>query len=204
MAAAAMRMQQSRKAPAQVAPEAAERLRALGYVSGSAPAAVDDPKAPESCQADRVMDDVRACASANCSAGNAAAAAAVLRTLAERHPQAHDLSDDVCPGAEGSRARAAKPWRSTKPRSEMAGDAALFHDLAVAAREAGDAAEASRAEAGRACARLRQRDGAQWPRAAARRRRPACRGRGGVRESRRKRIRPTPRTGRTSETRDVR
>ena len=101
MAAAAMRMQVSRKAPAQIAPEAAERLRALGYVSGSAPAAVDDPKAPNPARLiaswttfERSFDVLRA--------GNAAAAAAELRTLAGAASAGADLSDDVCPGAEGS------------------------------------------------------------------------------------------------------
>ncbi len=146
MAAAAMRMQVSRKAPAQIAPEAAERLRALGYVSGSTPAVVEDPEAPNPARLiaswttfERSFDALRA--------GNAAAAAAELRRLAERHPQAQIFQTTYAQALK----EAGRPGEAVAIYKDAVrkwpGDAALFHDLAVAAREAGDAAEASRAEA---------------------------------------------------------
>ena len=145
MAAALMRLQTSSKPTTQVAPEAVERLRALGYVSGSAAATVDDPKAPNPARLieswttfERSLDAMRA--------GNAAASAAELRTLAGRHSQAQIFQTTYAEALK----EAGRPGEAVEIYKDAIrkwpGDPALFHDLAVAAREAGDNAEAARAE----------------------------------------------------------
>ncbi|HXG55596.1 MAG TPA: sulfatase-like hydrolase/transferase, partial [Vicinamibacterales bacterium] len=130
---------------AQVAPEAAERLRSLGYASGSNAISSDDPKAPNPAAAiaswvvfERALGDLQA--------GRAVVALPSLKALMTQHPAA--------PVFQATYAQALKEAGRTREamviyRAAVAkwpNDATLFHDLAVAAREAGDAAEAARAE----------------------------------------------------------
>jgi arylsulfatase A-like enzyme/Tfp pilus assembly protein PilF len=145
MAAAIIKMQAPRQPAAQVAPDAVERLRALGYVSGSGAAAPDDPKAPNPARFidswtsfERSLDQLRA--------RDAATAVPALKMLAGRHPDAQLFQSTYAQVLkDAGRAREAVAIYKDAVR-KWPGDAALFHDLAVAAREAGDAAEASRAE----------------------------------------------------------
>ena len=133
------------KPEAQVAPEAAERLRALGYVSGSNAITSDDPQAPNPAKTiaawtafERALGDLQS--------GRAAAALPALQSLAGEHRGA--------PVFQSTYAQALRVVG--RPRDAVAvytaavakwpTDAALFHDLAVAARDAGDEAEALRAE----------------------------------------------------------
>ena len=145
MAAAVTRMQASPKPAAQVAPEAAERLRALGYVSGSGAAAVDDPKSPNPA---RVIDSWTTFERAlrQLRSGDAAAAVPALSALAARHPASQVFQSTYAQALKdaGRVREAVAVYRGAVRR--WPGEAALFHDLAVAAREAGDVTEASRAE----------------------------------------------------------
>jgi len=125
--------------------EAAERLRALGYVSGASGPARVDPNAPNPA---RAIDSWTAFekALAQLNAGQAAAALPQLKALAAQFPDglvfqtsyARALQETGHPGDAVNVLRAAvKRWPA---------DAALFHDLAVAARTAGDDGEALGAE----------------------------------------------------------
>ena len=128
-------------APA-VDPAAAERLRALGYVSGRA--AEVDAKAPNPA---RVIDGWTTfeTALAQVSRGQAANAVPVLRQLTARFPSSLFTGTLGRALLESGDARAAvKLYRAAAGRN--ARDATLFHDLAVAAKAAGDPAEALRAE----------------------------------------------------------
>ena len=145
MAAALLKMQQSRKPEAPIAPDAAERLRALGYVSGSSAIPSDDPEAPNPRHAieswtvfERALGDLQA--------GRASAALPMLKTLAAKHPGAQIFHTTYAQALrESGRARESiAVYRAAIAR--WPNDPALFHDLAVAAREAGDATEALRAE----------------------------------------------------------
>ena len=145
MSAALETLQANRIAPAAVAPDAAERLRALGYASGSATIRTDDPDAPNPARVISAWADFER-ALGLLQAGNASAAVPVLRRLAARHAgapvfqstYAQALKDAGDPGA------AVRIYRAAVAR--WPADPALFHDLAVAAREAGDLEEAARAE----------------------------------------------------------
>jgi choline-sulfatase len=144
MAAALEKLQVPQRAPAPVAAEAKERLRALGYVSGAGPltAGGNGPNPADLIavwtEFERALDRMRR--------GPAAAAVPVLERIAEQHADAPlFLSTYAAALKESGRAvdavavyrRAVQAWP---------GDASLFHDLAVAAREAGDSVEAGRAE----------------------------------------------------------
>ena len=131
-------------APAAIAAEASERLRALGYVSGSATPAASDPRAPNPA---RVIDAWATFESAlsHINAGRARDALPALKVLAEKFPNA--------PVFQTTYGRALKD--AGRPAEAMAvyrkavahiRDASLFHDLAVAARAAGDIGEAVKAE----------------------------------------------------------
>jgi arylsulfatase A-like enzyme/Flp pilus assembly protein TadD len=144
MAATLAQMQPRTAGAPVVAADAAERLRALGYASGSNAITSDDPQAPNPASAIGAWTTFEQ-ALGQLHAGGARAAASVLHRLVAAYPgapvfhstyaQALRASGDVRGAVQAYRKAVAK-WPS---------DAALFHDLAVAAREAGDVAEATRA-----------------------------------------------------------
>ena len=145
MAGALARLRPAGEGKAQIAPEAAERLRALGYVSGSSAITSDDAKAPNPARViaawtefERALGILRA--------GRPAEAVRILEKLASQHPgapvfqstYAQALKDSGNPrGAVAVYKAAVSKWPS---------DPGLFHDLAAAARDAGVVAEATRAE----------------------------------------------------------
>jgi tetratricopeptide (TPR) repeat protein len=131
---------------ASLPPEAAERLRALGYVSGSpAPGAAADPAAVNPAREidawvrfERALSEV--------TQDKPADALPVLKDLAQRFPDARVFQSTYARALKDSgRAPAALAIYKTAVRRWPA-DASLYHDLSVAARAAGDAAEAFRAE----------------------------------------------------------
>ncbi len=145
MASMLSKMQPASSSTAAVAPEAAERLRALGYVSGSAAIKSDDPGAPNpASQIAKWTAFERALSTLQ--SGKAAEAAAMLKPLAAGNPGAPVFQSTYAQALrESGHARAAVAiYRAAVAR--WPGDAALFHDLAVAARDAGDPKEALRAE----------------------------------------------------------
>ena len=126
-----------------VAADAAERLRALGYVSGgSAPV---DSAAPNPASAIASWDTFEA-ALAQVTANRAHQALPALRNLAARFPRSTVFQSTYARALmeAGQPKAAVDAYRSAIARSPR--DAALFHDLAAAARAAGDRAEALRAE----------------------------------------------------------
>ncbi|CAN5711501.1 hypothetical protein BH18ACI5_BH18ACI5_20070 [soil metagenome] len=130
---------------AAIAPEAAERLRALGYVSGANAITSDDPGASNPARTIATWTEFEM-ALADLQAGRGASALSRLGALARANPggpvfqstyaQALKDAGRVKEAVALYQAAAAK-WPS---------DPTLFHDLAVAAREAGDTVEAQRAE----------------------------------------------------------
>lgn len=145
MSAAIDRLGAGAKTATTVSAEAAERLRALGYVSGASAIRSDDPRAQNPARTidawtrfERVLGQLQA--------GRPDAALPALRALAAEHPGA--------PVVQSTYARALKEaghlneavgiYKAAVER--WPGDPALFHDLAVAARDAGDLDEAARAE----------------------------------------------------------
>ncbi len=139
------RMQPASSAAAPVAPEAAERLRALGYVSGSGAIKSDDRAAPNPASHIGTWAAFER-AFSTLQSGKAGEAAAMLKPLAAENPGAPVFQSTYAQALrESGDARAAVAiYRATVAR--WPGDAALFHDLAVAARDAGDPKEALRAE----------------------------------------------------------
>jgi choline-sulfatase len=128
-----------------VAPEAAERLRALGYVSGSPTITSDDPRAPNPAKVIGAWRDFEA-ALAEMRAGRAAAALSRLAPLATSNPRGPVFQTTYAQALKdaGRPKEAVAIYKAAAAR--WPGDASLFHDLAVAAREAGDLDEAMRAE----------------------------------------------------------
>ena len=124
-------------------PAAAERLRALGYVSGGA--APLDPGAPNPA---RVIDAWTAFETAlgQVSSGSPAEGLPALRELTSRFPSASLFVGTLGRALleAGHEREAVRVYRAAVERHPQ--DASLFHDLAVAARSAGDAEEALRAE----------------------------------------------------------
>jgi choline-sulfatase len=126
-----------------VSPEAAERLRALGYVSGAAAAA--DEAAPNPARQIAAWNSFERELS-RLSAGDARGALGGLARLARAYPDS--------PVFQATHARALKDTGKAQQAVEIyrrlvarwPGDAAMYHDLAVAATAAGMAAEATRAE----------------------------------------------------------
>lgn len=130
--------------PGGIAPDAAERLRALGYVSGSATgdAGANGPNPARVIAAwtafEQALDAI--------DQGRAQQAVPALRGLTAKFPgsplfqgtYARALKDS------GQAAAAVRIYQAAVARHPA--DASLFHDLAVAARAAGDTAEAIRAE----------------------------------------------------------
>jgi choline-sulfatase len=144
MAAALAKMQPRDDRTSSVAPEAAERLRALGYASGSSITS-DDPTATNPARVIAAWTSFEE-ALALLRGGSAADAARALKRLADAHREspvfqstyAQALREAGDPGAAVQVYRAAVArWRN---------DPSLFHDLAAAAREAGNTDEAMRAE----------------------------------------------------------
>ena len=128
-----------------VAPEATERLRALGYVSGSNAIRSDDPKAPNPARHIAAWSEFEK-ALGELQDGRAAAALTTLRSLASRYAEAPVFQTTYARALRetGRTREAVAAYRAAV--SKWPTDATLFHDLAVAAREAGDEAEALRAE----------------------------------------------------------
>lgn len=127
-----------------IAPEAAERLRALGYVSGSTQAANADigPNPARTIDAwnrfEKALSDV--------TAGRTAEALPILRDLAGHFPASRVFRSTYARALKDSgNARAAvSAYKDALTR--WPGDASLYHDLGVATRAAGDMKEAMRAE----------------------------------------------------------
>ena len=133
-------------APAAVAAEASERLRALGYVSGSsAPAVGVDPRAPNPA---RVIGNWSAFEGAlsTVNAGRPRDALATLKPRSRASFQTRRCSRPHTAARlkdAGRPAEAVAVYRQAVTRIR---DASLYHDLAVAARAAGNLPEALKAE----------------------------------------------------------
>ncbi len=126
--------------------DAAERLRSLGYVSGSpsAPGA-DDSRSPNPARVidawgrfERALSDV--------TEGRPRGALPVLEDLAATFPDARVFAATYARALKdtGSAPAAVAIYKAAVRR--WPAEASLYHDLSVAARAAGDAAEALRAE----------------------------------------------------------
>jgi len=125
--------------------DAAERLRALGYVSGSSRSTTDNESAPN--PADHIAAwNTFEKALSRLTAGDARSALSDLASLARAFPDA--------PVFQATYARALKDTGRTRDAVEVyrravarwPRDAGLYHDLAVAAEAAGWPAESARAE----------------------------------------------------------
>jgi arylsulfatase A-like enzyme/Flp pilus assembly protein TadD len=125
-------------------PEVADRLRALGYVAGSAdpPEPGDGPNPAHHISAWGEFEE----ALADAVSGRGATAVARLKMIADTHPDARVFQSTYARllGENGQAASALRVYRRAVER--WPADASLFHDLAVTARDAGLAAEAMRAE----------------------------------------------------------
>ncbi|MEX1126973.1 MAG: sulfatase-like hydrolase/transferase [Vicinamibacterales bacterium] len=145
MSDALTRMQPAREGTAARDSGAAERLRALGYASGSSVLTFDDPRAPNPASAISAWVAFEH-ALGRLQAGDARAAAAALKRLTAAHPEAPVFLSTYAQALKdaGDARGAVAAYRAAVAKWPT--DAALFHDLAVAAREAGDVAEATRAE----------------------------------------------------------
>jgi arylsulfatase A-like enzyme/Flp pilus assembly protein TadD len=136
--------QQSSSASSSVPADAAERLRALGYVGSSTHTPID-PKSPNPSRViQRWTQFERALALVN--AERSAQALPALKALAADFPRAVLFQSTYARALKDSgRVRDALAiYRAAVAANP--GDPALFHDLAVAARAAGDLKEATRAE----------------------------------------------------------
>jgi arylsulfatase A-like enzyme/tetratricopeptide (TPR) repeat protein len=129
---------------AAVAAEASERLRALGYVSGAAAPAGIDPRAPNPARVIGAWAVFEA-ALAQVNGGRARDALKSLKDLAGRFPNAPVFQTTYGRALKdaGRPADAVAVYRQAVSRIR---DASLYHDLAVAARAAGNVAEALKAE----------------------------------------------------------
>jgi len=131
-------------APAAVATDASERLRALGYVSGSSVPSGGDPRAPNP---SRVIDawTTFETALSQINSGRPQDALAALKALAARFPDAPVFQTTYGRALKdaGRPADAVAVYRQAVQRIR---DASLYHDLAVAARAAGNLTEAFKAE----------------------------------------------------------
>ncbi|HVJ27153.1 MAG TPA: sulfatase-like hydrolase/transferase, partial [Vicinamibacterales bacterium] len=145
MSAAARNLAQSGRPSTAVAPEAAERLRALGYVSGANVITADDPTAPNPAREISAWTEFEE-ALGRLQRRDTAGALALLKPLADRHPSAPVFHSSYAQALKeaGDAAGAVRVYKAAVKKWPTS--ATLFHDLAVAAREAGDIAEAMRAE----------------------------------------------------------
>ena len=145
MQAQLRKLQANAVADARIAPEAAERLRALGYVSGSVASGRADGAAPNPASHIASWAEFER-ALAELQAGRVVAVLPILRALAARHPTALVFQSTYARALrETGRSRESMAiYKSAVAR--WPNDASLFHDLAVVAREAGETAEALRAE----------------------------------------------------------
>ncbi len=130
---------------APLAPEAAAKLRSLGYVGGATPATALNPSAPNPSAVIDAWTEFEA-ALAQVNRGDGAAAVPALRTLSTRFPDGAVFQSTYARALQesGQARQAVAVLRAAVDRTP--GDATLFHDLAVAARLAGDVGEALRAE----------------------------------------------------------
>ncbi len=131
--------------PAVVSPDAAAKLRALGYVGAGSSTGATDPAAPNPA---RTIDSwtlfEKSLALMN--AGRWREAAASLAPLAHRFPSGAVFQSSYARALhESGRGREAVAILKDAVKRSPA-DAALFHELAVAARAAGDPEEALSAE----------------------------------------------------------
>jgi arylsulfatase A-like enzyme/Flp pilus assembly protein TadD len=131
--------------PATVSPEAAARLRALGYVAAAPSPPASDAGSPNPALHVASWNGFEAALS-DLASGRAASAAAALGSLAARHPGAPVFQTTYARALleSGAPRRALAQYR--KAAALWPTDASLLHDLAVAAREAGAQDEAMKAE----------------------------------------------------------
>lgn len=132
------------RADASVSPEAAERLRALGYV-GSAAATVDTDRAPNPARHIAPWSSFED-ALAQVNAGRSSAALPALNRLVTGYPGARVFLATYGRALKDSGSARAAVEIYRKAVARWPDDASLYHDLAVAARAAGDVKEAMRAE----------------------------------------------------------
>jgi arylsulfatase A-like enzyme/tetratricopeptide (TPR) repeat protein len=131
--------------PTAAAPaDAAERLRALGYVSGSPAAPKDSSGAPNPANVIAAWATFETALS-QVNAGKSRDALPALQSLAARFPDAAVFQTTYGRALKDA-GRAAEAVAVYKKAASRIPDASLFHDLAVAARAAGNASEAARAE----------------------------------------------------------
>jgi arylsulfatase A-like enzyme/tetratricopeptide (TPR) repeat protein len=135
----------SPRSGAGVAPEAAERLRALGYVSGSTQPANDSDTGPNPARTidewnrfEKALSDV--------TAGHAAEVLPVLRDLAGRFPASRVFRSTYARALKDTGHARAAISAYKAALTQWPGEASLYHDLGVAARVDGDTKEALRAE----------------------------------------------------------
>jgi arylsulfatase A-like enzyme/Flp pilus assembly protein TadD len=133
----------SRATPASAPADAAERLRALGYVSGVA--SMPDDGAPNPARSIAAWNTFER-ELGRIESGHAAAALSGLSQLARAYPDAPVFQSTYARALKdtGRAARAVEVYRRLVTRWPR--DAALYHDLGVAAAAAGMTAEAVRAE----------------------------------------------------------
>jgi Flp pilus assembly protein TadD len=133
----------SASAASNVPPDAAERLRALGYVSGSAPPV--DASAPNPARGIAAWNTFER-ELTRLTAGDARGALPNLTKLARAYPDALVFQSTYARALKdtGRAAEAVDVYRRLVSR--WPADAALYHDLAVAAQAAGMPQEAARAE----------------------------------------------------------
>jgi arylsulfatase A-like enzyme/Flp pilus assembly protein TadD len=145
MLAALTRLLPSRDNTAAVSADAAERLRALGYASGSPAATSDDPAAVNPARVIAAWTSFER-ALGLLQQDRATEAVRVLRPLTAQHPEAQVFQSTLglALRESGDARGALTVYRAAV--AKWASDPALFHDLAAAAREAGAADEALRAE----------------------------------------------------------
>ena len=183
--------------------DAQDRLRSLGYVASApapaTPAAQASPNPAREIAAWGEFED----ALSQVSAGNTVAALPRLRSLASRYPAAQVFQQTYAQALlDAGRPEAALvAFRGMV--AQWPGQAALFHDLAVAAREAKQPARSPSGGDGRARARPGVSRSAQRPRPDPRRRGTRRGGGRGVRARDRPREQQPVCTGRTSATRGV-
>ena len=130
-------------AAAAVPADAADRLRALGYVSGAAPA--PDAGAPNPARQIAAWNTFER-ELTRLTAGDARGALPGLSRLARAHPEAAIFQATYARALKdtGRALQAVEIYRRLVARQPR--DAAIYHDLAVAAAAAGLTAEATRAE----------------------------------------------------------